>query len=220
MSPNMSRVTAYAFSFRRLDGKGEIRLADYSGKPILVVNTASHCGYTPQFTGLQQLHARFRERGLMVIGVPSNDFEQEPGDDAEIAAIAHDYYGVTFPLAAKTVIKGASRHPFYKWIATERPLDLPGWNFHKYLIGADGHIAKVFPSQIEPLDARVSSMPWPRPCPQRARRRVGLGKPQAGSGWTGPEAAEFVPILWIGNQPPLFCIKSTTARPGGNNSGQ
>ena len=131
--PNMSRVTAYAFSFRRLDGKGEIRLADYSGKPVLVVNTASHCGYTPQFTGLQQLYLRFRERGLMVIGVPSNDFAQEPGNDAEIAGTAHDHYGVTFPLTVKTVIKGANRHPFYGWIASERPLDLPGWNFHKYL---------------------------------------------------------------------------------------
>ncbi len=152
---NMSRVTAYAFSFPRLDGKGEIRLADYSGKPILVVNTASQCGYTPQFTGLQQLYMRFRERGLMVVGVPSNDFAQEPGDDAEIAGTAHDHYGVTFPLTVKTVIKGANRHPFYGWVASERPLDLPGWNFHKYLIGTDGHIAKVFPAEIEPLDARV-----------------------------------------------------------------
>lgn len=152
---NMSRVTAYAFSFPRLDGKGDIRLADYSGKPILLVNTASHCGYTPQFTGLQQLYVRFRGRGLTVIGVPSNDFDQEPGDAAAIEQTAHDHYGVTFPLAAKTAIKGASRHPFYRWVGVERPLDLPGWNFHKYLIGSDGRIVRVFPAAIEPLDARV-----------------------------------------------------------------
>jgi glutathione peroxidase len=153
-APAMSRVTAYAFSFRGPDG-GEIRLADSTGKPILIVNTASQCGYTPQFAGLQQLYMRFHPRGLMIIAVPSNDFDQEPGDDAAIADVANHQYGVTFPLAAKTVIKGPNRHPFYKWAASERPLDLPSWNFHKYLIGRDGHLAKVFATEIEPMDARV-----------------------------------------------------------------
>ena len=113
----MSRITAYAFLFDGLEG-GDIRLADYAGKPILVVNTASLCGYTPQYTGLQQLWTRYHDRGLMIVGVPSNDFGgQEPGGPADIMKTAHDEYGVTFPLTAKAVVKGPSPHPFYKWAA-------------------------------------------------------------------------------------------------------
>jgi glutathione peroxidase len=151
----MSRITAYAYSFPGLEG-GNISLADYAGKPILVVNTASQCGYTPQFAGLQQLFARYHDRGLMIVAVPSNDFGgQEPGTPIEIMKTAHDEYGVTFPLAAKVEVKGKSPHPFYRWAAGERPLETPRWNFHKYLIGRDGHIAAVFPTDIEPMDARV-----------------------------------------------------------------
>ncbi len=151
----MSRMTAYAFSFAGLNG-GDIRLADYAGKPIMVVNTASLCGYTPQYAGLQELWTRYRDRGLVIVGVPSNDFgSQEPGGVTEIEQTAHQGYGVTFPLAAKAVVKGPSPHPFYKWAAAERPLDAPRWNFHKYLVGRDGHIVGSFPSEIEPADARV-----------------------------------------------------------------
>src|SRR5438270_711767 len=151
----MSRMTAYAFSFAELDG-GDIRLADHAGKPILVVNTASLCGYTPQYAGLQQLWTRYHARGLLIVGVPSNDFGgQEPGGAGDIARTAHGEYGVSFPLAAKVAVKGASQHPFYKWAAGERPLETPRWNFHKYLVGRDGHIAAVFPTDIEPMDARV-----------------------------------------------------------------
>jgi glutathione peroxidase len=154
-SPGMSRITAYAFSFAGLEG-GDIRLSDYAGKPILIVNTASLCGYTPQYTGLQQLWTRYHERGLEIVGVPSNDFGgQEPGTPSDIMKTAHDEYGVTFPLAAKVDVKGKSLHPFYKWAAAERPLETPRWNFHKYLVGRDGHIAAVFPTDIEPMDARV-----------------------------------------------------------------
>lgn len=154
-SPGMSRVTAYAFSFPGLEG-GDIRLSEYAGKPILVVNTASLCGYTPQYAGLQQLYARYHDRGLMVIGVPSNDFgAQEPGTPLDIMHTAHDDYGVTFPLTAKTVVRGMNAHPFYKWAAVERPVETPRWNFHKYLIGRDGRLAAVFPTEIEPMDARV-----------------------------------------------------------------
>ena len=105
----MSRMTAYAFSFAALKG-GDIRLADYAGKPILVVNTASQCGYTPQYAGLQELWKRYRDKGLLIIGVPSNDFGgQEPGGPAEINKTAHGEYGVSFPLAAKADVKGAVR---------------------------------------------------------------------------------------------------------------
>ena len=154
-APAMSRPTAYAFSFSGLDG-GTIRLAEHAGKPILVVNTASLCGFTPQYTGLQQLWTRYRERGLLIIGVPSNDFgSQEPGGATEINKTAHNEYGVSFPLAAKAEVRGEAAHPFYKWAALERPGDGPRWNFHKYLVGRDGRIAAVFSTQIEPTDARV-----------------------------------------------------------------
>jgi glutathione peroxidase len=151
----MSRLTAYAFSFAQLDG-GEIRLADFAGKPILIVNTASLCGYTPQYAGLQELWTRFHDRGLTIVGVPSNDFGgQEPGTATDIKETAKHQYGVTFPLAAKAVVKGPSAHPFYKWAAAERPLEMPRWNFHKYLIGRDGRIAAVFSTQTEPTDTKV-----------------------------------------------------------------
>jgi glutathione peroxidase len=153
--PGMSRMTAYAFTFAGLKGE-DIKLADHAGKPILIVNTASLCGFTPQYTGLQELWTRYRERGLLVVGVPSNDFGgQEPGDVAEIDHTAHGKHGVTFPLAAKAVVRGANPHPFYKWAAAERPLDTPRWNFHKYLVGREGHIAASFPSAVEPTDARM-----------------------------------------------------------------
>jgi glutathione peroxidase len=151
----MTKVTAYAFSFAALAG-GEIRLADYAGRPVLVVNTASLCGFTPQYAGLQQLWTEFHDRGLMIVGVPSNDFgAQEPGGAPEIAQTAQNQYGVTFPMAAKVVVRGAEAHPFYKWAANARPKEVPHWNFHKYLIGRDGYIAEVFPETVEPLDTRV-----------------------------------------------------------------
>jgi glutathione peroxidase len=151
----MSRITAYAFSFPALSG-GDIRLAEYAGRPLLVVNTASLCGFTPQYAGLQELWTEFHDRGLTIIGVPSNDFGgQEPGGATEIARTAQHQYGVTFPIAAKAVVKGPNAHPFYKWAADSRPKDVPRWNFHKYLIGRNGYIAEVFPETVEPADTRV-----------------------------------------------------------------
>jgi glutathione peroxidase len=154
-TPGMSRVTAYAFSFAGLDG-ADIALNAFAGKPILVVNTASQCGFTPQYAGLQALWTRYRDRGLMIVAVPSNDFGgQEPGGATDIHETANHVYGVTFPLAEKAVVKGAGQNAFYRWAASERPLDVPRWNFHKYLIGRDGHIAASFPSEVEPTDPRV-----------------------------------------------------------------
>ena len=153
----MSRISAYAFSFPALSGD-DIRLAAFSGKPLLVVNTASLCGYTPQYAGLQELWSEFRERGLTVIGVPSNDFGgQEPGGTSEISETTHHQYGVTFPIAAKAVVVGPKAHPFYKWAAEARPREVPKWNFHKYLIGRDGYIAEVFASAVEPADTRIKT---------------------------------------------------------------
>jgi glutathione peroxidase len=154
---DMSRITAYAFSFPALEG-GNIRLAEYTGRPLMVVNTASLCGYTPQYAGLQALWTEFHDRGLMLIGVPSNDFGgQEPGGATEIEETAQHQYGVTFPITAKAVVRGPNAHPFYKWAADVRPKDVPHWNFHKYLIGRDGYLADAFPETVEPTDTRVKT---------------------------------------------------------------
>lgn len=152
--PDMSRMTAWTFSFPGPDG-GEVRLADYAGKVILVVNTASFCGYTNQFSALGKLHRTYGGKGLVVIGVPSNDFgAQEPGGPKEIAATAKEH-GADFTLTAKTIVRGEGAHRFFRWAAAERPHDAPRWNFHKYLIGRDGLIADVFPTQTTPDDSRV-----------------------------------------------------------------
>ena len=153
-APAMSTRTCYTFSFEGLKGGG-IRLGDHAGKPILVVNTASLCGYTPQYTGLQKLWTMMRPKGLLIIGVPSNDFgAQEPGDVTEIAHTTESY-GVGFPMAAKAKVLGTEAHPFYRWAAAEKPREIPRWNFHKYLIGRDGHVAASIPTGTEPTDPRV-----------------------------------------------------------------
>lgn len=151
----MSRVTAYAFMFKGLDGD-DILLSSYAGHPLLVVNTASQCGYTPQYAGLQQIWTRYRDRGLIVLGVPSNDFGgQEPGGKSEIHATAQGTYHVTFPITEKVVVKGKDAHPFFRWAAADRPLEAPRWNFHKYLIGRDGQLKAAFASAVEPTDPLV-----------------------------------------------------------------
>jgi glutathione peroxidase len=154
-APTMSHITAYAFTFKGLDG-GEILLASYAGHPFLVVNTASLCGYTPQYAGLQELWTRYRAKGLIVLGVPSNDFgSQEPGGVTDIHATAQGQYHVTFPITEKAVVKGKDAHPFYKWAALERPAEAPRWNFHKYLVGRDGNLKAGFTSALEPTDPRI-----------------------------------------------------------------
>jgi glutathione peroxidase len=152
-SPAVSRTTAYVFSFKNLDG-GDLRLAQYAGKPILVVNTASLCGYTRQLSGLETLWTRYRERGLLLLGVPSNDFNQEPGGASETLNTARAH-GVTFPLMAKVDLRGETAHPFYRWAALQRPLDTPRWNFHKYLVGREGLIVGAYASAVEPTDPRI-----------------------------------------------------------------
>ena len=135
-----------------------IKLADFTGRPMLIVNTASLCGYTPQYAGLQELWLEFRERGLAVIGVPSNDFGgQEPGGAQEIAETARQHYRVTFPISGKVAVKGPDAHPFYRWAAEARPKEVPRWNFHKYLIGREGYIAEIFAESVEPTDTRIKT---------------------------------------------------------------
>ncbi len=149
---------AHDFSFPKLGG-GEVDLNDFAGKVVLVVNVASQCGFTSQYRDLEALYQAKAPRGLVVLGVPSNDFGgQEPGSEAEIAAFCEENYHVTFPLTGKVEIVGANRHPFYQWIAQEAGADaLPRWNFHKYLIGKDGELIEAFPSRVAPLGAELVS---------------------------------------------------------------
>jgi glutathione peroxidase len=144
-------MTAYDFSFRTIDGAA-MPLADYHGKVLLVVNVASYCGLTPQYEGLEALYARYRDQGLVVIGVPANDFgKQEPGTEQEIKTFCTTRFSVDFPLASKEQVIGGEAHPFYKWAVAELGEDAaPKWNFHKYLIGKDGSIAGVFGSRTVP----------------------------------------------------------------------
>ena len=148
---------AHAFSFERIDG-GPLPLAEFRGKVVLVVNTASECGFTPQYGDLQKLWERNRDRGLVVLGVPSNDFgAQEPGDEAAIAAFCSDRYGVSFPMTRKVSLIGADAHPFYRWIAETLGEDAaPRWNFQKYLVDGNGELAAMWPSAVEPLSAEIA----------------------------------------------------------------
>jgi glutathione peroxidase len=147
-------TTAHDFSFAKLDQAGQIKLADYAGKALLVVNVASACGFTPQYRDLEALYEAKVGKGLVVIGVPCNDFgHQEPGSDHEIREFCDTSYHVTFPMTAKVeIVPPARRHPFYAWIADELGDGaLPRWNFHKYLIGKDGALIEAFPSKAAPL---------------------------------------------------------------------
>lgn len=149
-------MNAHDFSFERLSG-GTVDLAAYKGKPVLVVNTASACGFTPQYKDLQALWSQMKGRGLVVLGVPSNDFgAQEPGTAVEIANFCEKNYGVDFPLTAKQKVVGGDAHPFFRWLAQELgEAGAPRWNFHKFLIGPAGEIAGVYSSRTKPDDAEL-----------------------------------------------------------------
>jgi glutathione peroxidase len=142
---------AYAFSFNTLQGK-PYPLADLAGRPLIVVNTASKCGFTPQYKGLEALWRAKKEAGLVVIGVPSNDFgKQEPGNADEISSFCELNYGVDFPMMEKVHVKGADAHPFFKWAASEGGfLSAPKWNFFKYLVAKDGSLKTWFSSVTAP----------------------------------------------------------------------
>ena len=149
-------ITAHDFSFNTIDGKA-LSLSQFKGHPVLVVNVASKCGLTPQYEGLVQLYHDKREKGLVVIGVPSNQFMgQEPGTNEEIATFCSTTFGVDFPLTEKTDVKGDTAHPFYKWMKQElgEPAD-PMWNFHKLLFGKDGKAVAAFGPRTEPLAPEI-----------------------------------------------------------------
>ena len=130
-------------------------LCRFAGKVLLVVNTASQCGYTGQYAGLEKLHERYAARGLVVMGFPSNDFGgQEPGGNREIASFCFDTFGVKFPMFARSPVKGAGANPFFAALARESGSP-PQWNFHKYLVSREGRVVAAFPSAVEPLDRRL-----------------------------------------------------------------
>jgi glutathione peroxidase len=149
-------VSAHEFRFETIDGE-PLPLAKYAGKVVLVVNTASECAFSPQFEGLQTLWERYQERGLVVLGIPSNDFGgQEPGIASEIKTYCQLNYGVNFTLTAKTRVKGAEAHPFYVWAQDQLGfLAKPRWNFHKYLLARDGRIDDWFSTLTEPTSPKV-----------------------------------------------------------------
>jgi glutathione peroxidase len=149
-----SMKTARDISFAKLNEPGEIKFEDLAGKAVLVVNVASACGFTSQYRELEALYEAKVRKGLVIVGVPCNDFgHQEPGSEREIREFCDSSYHVTFPMSAKVdIVSPAKRHPFYKWIAEELgDSALPRWNFHKYLIGKDGALVEAFPSKAAPL---------------------------------------------------------------------
>ena len=150
--------TLHEFKVRTIDGKSR-SLAEYKGKALLVVNTASKCGFTPQYQGLEALYEKYRERGFEVLAFPANNFMgQEPGSDAEIAQFCELNYKTTFPLFSKISVKGKDIAPLYSWLTTESGFDGDiGWNFTKFLVGPDGKVVARFDSRTAPLDDKLVS---------------------------------------------------------------
>ena len=138
-------------SFKRLQDEAPQDLCQYAGKVVLVVNTASYCGYTKQYEGLEKLYAKYSPRGLVILGFPSNDFKQEAASTKEIADLCYNTYGVKFPMFAPTVVTGANANPLHAALAKQTGKE-PKWNFTKYLIGRDGQVIEYYPSKVTPDD--------------------------------------------------------------------
>ena len=150
----MSEQSIGDFDARTIDGK-PVKLSAYEGKVLLIVNTASACGFTPQFGGLEKLWERYKDQGLVVLGFPSNEFGgQDPGSNDEIASFCQVNYGVSFPMMAKIEVNGSGAHPLYQWLTKEAPgfLGTQGikWNFTKFLVGRDGRVIKRYAPQDAP----------------------------------------------------------------------
>lgn len=153
-------TSAYDYEFEAIEG-GKLPLSQWRGKALLVVNVASFCGFTSQYEGLQKLWERYQSRGLVVVGVPSNDFgAQEPKSESEILGFCQGAFGVNFPMTAKQGVSGGQAHPFYLWARDTLGLtSTPRWNFHKYLVGRDGKLIEGFGSSVTPLsDTMVNAV--------------------------------------------------------------
>ena len=152
----MSSPTIYDFEAKSISGK-DISLSQFKGQVLLIVNTASKCGFTPQFGGLETLHKTYAGKGLAVLGFPCNQFgSQDPGVDAEIAEFCQVNYGVSFPMMGKVDVNGPAAHPLYKWLSAEAPGLLGSkaikWNFTKFLVGKDGQVIKRYAPMDKPAD--------------------------------------------------------------------
>lgn len=156
INPTRADGNAHDFAFSSIEGDA-LPMSVFKGKIVLVVNTASLCGFTRQYEALQSLWSRYRDRGLIVLGVPSNDFgSQEPGTADEISTFCEVNYGIDFPMTDKVQVKGDAAHPFYRWAARQVGFaGKPRWNFHKYLIGPDGRLIDWFSTPTKPTAARV-----------------------------------------------------------------
>jgi glutathione peroxidase len=142
---------------RQIDGS-DTTLGAFAGKVLLVVNVASQCGLTPQYSGLQKLYDAYRDRGLVVLGFPANEFgAQEPGTNSEIAQFCETRFGVTFPLFEKIVVKGAARHPLYDALIGAKPGDI-SWNFEKFVVGRNGAVVERFAPAVAPGDPKLVSV--------------------------------------------------------------
>ncbi len=148
-SANYSNLV-YDYSFESIDGN-EIKLDEYKNKVIIVVNVASRCGYTPQYEDLQNLWTKYKDKNLVVIGVPTNNFKQEPGSNEEIKDFCETNFGISFPITKKTSVIGGNAHPFYKWAKKNHGISaIPKWNFHKIIIGKNGKVVDTFASFTKP----------------------------------------------------------------------
>ena len=148
----------YDFKFRSINSDKEIKLSDFKGKIVMIVNTASECGFTKQYADLERLYNDYKDKGLVIIAVPSNDFgKQEPGADNEIQKFIQDKYNVTFLVASKEKVKGDEAHPFYIW-AKEATGNTPTWNFYKYIVGKDGEIIDYFVSLTKPSSKKIKKI--------------------------------------------------------------
>lgn len=142
--------------FQKLRSRDSVNLCEAAaGKPLLVVNTASHCGFTPQFKGLEAVHQKYKDRGLVVVGFPSDDFKQEADTEAETAEVCFVNYGVTFTMLAPTSVKGAQANPVFRELAVRT--EAPGWNFTKYLVSADGKVVQHFASRVKPESEELAA---------------------------------------------------------------
>ncbi len=155
-SPNLACPALLNHTLPRLQDEQPQSLCQFAGKVVLVVNTASACGYTPQYEALQKLHERYAARGLVITGFPSADFRQEPKDNKGIAEQCFDVYGVRFPMFAKSGVVGQTANPFFAALTRETG-EAPKWNFHKYLIDRQGRAVASFTSPVDPLDRRITA---------------------------------------------------------------
>ena len=148
-------LTAHDFTFENIDG-GPLPLSDFAGKTVLLVNTASMCGFTAQYEALQAVYDKYRDAGLVVLGVPSDDFGGQEYDSAdEIKQFCEINYGITFPMTDKVRVKGDNAHPYYQWVADQGRMKLPRWNFYKHVIDADGNLVEWFASTTSPDSSKV-----------------------------------------------------------------